>query len=675
MNDRPNSLRLGRVSLVIVHDLFMAVAAFELSVWTRYQTYGAPQDFFFLWEATALFAVVCGLVFWWGGLYRGIWHYASFTDLIAIVRSVTVAILVFLLALFLLTRLQDLPRSALFFSWPLLIVLLGGPRLLYRLIKDGNLNAVFERDSDARVPVLLVGAGDATETFIREMTRTKTSGYRVVGIVDDKPGRVGRDIRGVRVWGTIAQIPAVAERLAARGQRPQRLIVTNDNIDAARLRDVLDAATASGMTLARLPRLTDFQKDRPSTKAAFHGAGLDIRPVDMEDLLGRPQKVLDREAMRTLIGGRRVMVTGAGGTIGSELVRQIAALAPARIALVDNAEYNLYLIDLEMGERYADLPRAALLGDVRDEARLESVFADERPDLIFHAAAFKHVPLAEANPAEAVLTNVIGTRNVVRACRRHGAETMVLISTDKAVNPAGVMGATKRLAESYCQALSLSDGGAAGPHIATVRFGNVLGSTGSVVPLFQHQIASGGPVTVTHTDVTRYFMTTREAVELVLQASALPPEDAEGGKIFVLDMGEPVRIQDLARQMIRLAGLEPDRDIAISYTGLRLGEKLTEEIFHEREALAPTRSDGIVLAAPRAMEFDLLEPQINRMEAVARSGDASEALRLLHTLVPEYETASDDDPAAHSQPLAVATSANASEDQNFIDVVSDAGET
>jgi len=479
----------------------------------------------------------------------------------------------------------------------------------------------------------------------------------------------------VRVWGTIAQIPAVVERLAARGRRPQRLIVTNDNIDAARLRDVLDAATASGMTLARLPRLTDFQNDRFGTKAAFHGAGLDIRPVDMEDLLGRPQKVLDREAMRTLIGGRRVMVTGAGGTIGSELVRQIAALAPARIALVDNAEYNLYLIDLEMGERYADLPHAALLGDVRDQARLESVFTDERPDLIFHAAAFKHVPLAEANPAEAVLTNVIGTRNVVRACRRHGAETMVLISTDKAVNPAGVMGATKRLAESYCQALSLSDGGAAEPHIATVRFGNVLGSTGSVVPLFQHQIASGGPVTVTHADVTRYFMTTREAVELVLQASALPPEDAEGGKIFVLDMGKPVRIQDLARQMIRLAGLEPDRDIAISYTGLRLGEKLTEEVFHEREALAPTRSDGIVLAAPRAMEFDLLEPQIDRMEAAARSGDAAEALRLLHTLVPEYETASDDDPAAHSQSLAVATSANASEDQNFIDVVSDAGET
>ena len=480
------------------------------------------------------------------------------------------------------------------------------------------------------------------------MTRNTVSGYRVVGIVDDKPGRVGRNIRGVRVWGTIAQIPGVVERLSARGRRPQRLIVTNDKLDAARLREVLDVATAGGMTLARLPRLTDFQKDRSGAKAAFHGAGLDIRAVDMEDLLGRPQKVLDRNAMRMLIGARRVMVTGAGGTIGSELVRQIAGHGPARLTLLDNAEYNLYLIDLELGERATDVPRATLLGDVRDEARLEAVFAAERPELVFHAAAFKHVPLAEANPAEAVLTNVIGTRNVVRACRRHGTEAMVLISTDKAVNPAGVMGATKRLAESYCQALSRAHEGTAGTRLATVRFGNVLGSTGSVVPLFQRQIASGGPVTVTHPEVTRYFMTTREAVELVLQASALPPEEAQGGKIFVLDMGEPLRIQDLARQMIRLAGLEPERDIAIAYTGLRLGEKLAEEVFHEREALEPTRSDGIVLAAPRAMEFDLLEPQIDRLEAESRSGDAAEALRLLHTLVPEYDAGAAVGPAAHS---------------------------
>ncbi len=641
----PNRKRFGRVTVVAAHDIFMAALAFELSVWTRYQTYGAPQDFFFLWEATLLFAVVGGLVFWWGGLYRGIWHYASFTDLAAIVRAVTVAVLVFLPVLFVLTRLEDLPRSSLAFTWPVLILLLAGPRLAYRLYKDGNLNAVLERESDPRVPVLVIGASDAADAFIREMTRTRLAGYRIVGIVDNKPGRIGRDIRGIRVWGDIASIPRVVERLEKKGRRPQRLILASDKLDASAVRNLLDVATGLGMTLARLPKITEFQKDghRPGAGAAFHGAGLDIRPVDMEDLLGRPQKVLDREAMSALIKGRRVMVTGAGGTIGAELVRQIADLEPAQITLFDNGEYNLYLVDLELSERHGDLAREAFLGDVRDEARLDAVFQQVRPELVFHAAAFKHVPLAETNPVESVLTNVIGTRNAANACRRHGVDTMVLISTDKAVNPSSVMGATKRLAESYCQALSVAGArstGAAGTRFATVRFGNVLGSTGSVAPLFQRQIASGGPVTVTHEDVTRFFMTTREAVELVLQASALPAADSEGGgKIFVLDMGEPVRIQDLARQMIRLAGLRPDRDIEIVFTGLRPGEKLQEEIFHPGEELGPTSGDGILLAAPRVMDVDLLEPQIERLEAAARARETEETMRLLKTLVPEYDAA------------------------------------
>ncbi len=444
---RPNRKRFGRVTVVAAHDIFMAALAFELSVWTRYQTYGAPQDFFFLWEATLIFAVVGGLVFWWGGLYRGIWHYASFTDLAAIARAVTVAVLVFLPVLFVLTRLQDLPRSSLAITWPVLILLLAGPRLAYRLYKDGNLNAVLERDSDPRVPVLVVGASDAADAFIRERSRSRLAGYRVVGIVDNKPGRIGRDIRGVRVWGDIASIPAVVERLAKKGRRPQRLILASHKLDPAAVRGLLDTATGLGMTLARLPKMTEFQQDARGP-VSFHGAGLDIRPVDMEDLLGRPQKVLDRAAVSNLIGGKRVLVTGAGGTIGGELLRQIAALGPARIALFDNGEYNLYLADLELSERHADIPRETFLGDVRDEAQLDVAFRQVRPELVFHAAAFKHVPLSESNPVETILTNVIGTRNTANACRRHGVETMVLISTDKAVNPSSVMGATKRLAES-----------------------------------------------------------------------------------------------------------------------------------------------------------------------------------------------------------------------------------
>ena len=632
---------VGRATVVAAHDVFMAALAFELSVWARYQTYGAPQDFFFLWESTLIFTVVCGVVFWWGGLYRGIWHYASLTDMMAIVRAVTLAILVFLPVMFVLTRLQDLPRSSLVFAWPLLIILLGGPRLLYRLMKDRNLNAVFERDADARVPVLVVGAGDATETFIREMARPRAA-YRGVGIVDDKPGRIGRDIRGVRVFGDIGSIPEVVTKLAGRGRRPQRLILASEKLDAPRVRDLLDTATQQGMTLARLPRLTDFRQEAEGAPAAFHGAGAEIRPVAMEDLLGRPQKALDRAAMQAMVGGRRVLVTGAGGTIGSELVRQIAALGPAAIALFDHSEYALYLIDLELSERHAGLPRKPYLGDVRDVARLEGVFAEAQPELVFHAAAFKHVHLSELNPVETTLTNVIGTRNVARACRQFGTDAMVLISTDKAVHPASVMGATKRLAESYCQALSLAaarSGRTQHPRIVTVRFGNVLGSTGSVVPLFQRQIASGGPITVTDAGATRFFMTTREAVELVLQAAALPAPGDGDGKIHVLDMGEPVRIVDLAKQMIRLAGLEPDRDIDIVYSGLRPGEKLHEEVFHESEPAEPTPQPGIRLASPRAIDLELLEPQIDRLEAVARERNREETLRLVRTLVPEYRSA------------------------------------
>jgi O-antigen biosynthesis protein WbqV len=638
-NNGKRKIGIGRVGVVATHDIFQAALAFELSVWFRYQTYGAPQEFFFLWESTLIFGLVCGLVFWWGGLYRGIWHYASLTDLMAIVRTVTFALLVFLPVLFVITRLQDLPRSSLLFTWPLLIVLLGGPRLLYRLAKDRNLNAVFERDSDARVPVLVVGAGDATDMFIREMTRTRSSGYRVVGIVDDKPGRIGRDIRGIRVFGDIASIPDVVAKLTARGRQPRRLLLASEKLDAHDVRNLLDVATDHGMTLARLPRLTDFQPEADGSPVALHGAGLDIRPVAMEDLLGRPQQVLDRAPMQAMIEGKTVLITGAGGTIGSELVRQVAALKPKSIALFDHSEYALYLIDLEFSESHPELPRRAYLGDVRDQARLDQVFSEARPAIVFHAAAFKHVPLSESNPVETALTNIIGTRNVANASRRANLEAMVLISTDKAVHPTSVMGATKRIAESYCQALDLAETRIAngGTRFLTVRFGNVLGSTGSVVPLFQRQIANGGPVTVTHEDTTRFFMTTREAVQLVLQAASLPPGADGAGKIFVLDMGEPVRIQDLARQMIRLAGLAPGQDIDIVYSGLRPGEKLHEEIFHEGEETEPTALAGILLAGPRAIDLELIDSQLDRLEQVAATRDRAGTLRLVQALVPEYQ--------------------------------------
>src|SRR6185437_793953 len=374
----------------------------------------------------------------------------------------------------------------------------------------------------------------------------------------------------------------------------------------------LDIADELSIPLARLPRITEFKATVAEETPA-------IEPIAIEDLLGRPQTVLDRPGMRALIAGRRVLVTGAGGTIGSELARQIAGYEPARITLLDSSEYALYTIDRELQERHGALPRLALIGDVRDRRRIDEVMAAERPELVFHAAALKHVPMVEANPSEGVLTNVIGTRNVAEACRLHGVRAMVMISTDKAVNPANVMGASKRLAESICQALDVQESRKpGGTRFVTVRFGNVLGSTGSVVPLFQRQLAAGGPLTVTHPEIQRFFMTVREAVELVLQASALAMKGGEErGKIFVLDMGEPVKIVDLARQMIRLAGKRPDRDVKIEFVGLRPGEKLHEELFHEQEPLVPTQA-------------------LDELAEHAHEGRTDRVLVVLRNLVPEY---------------------------------------
>jgi O-antigen biosynthesis protein WbqV len=366
---------------------------------------------------------------------------------------------------------------------------------------------------------------------------------------------------------------------------------------------------------------------------------VEVKPVAIEDLLGRPQTVLDRDSMRALIHGANVLITGAGGSIGSELVRQISDFSPAHIALLDNSELHLYEIDLELQKRHPDLPRATIMADVRDGARIREIMATHRPALVFHAAAMKHVPMVEMNPCEGVLTNVIGTRNVADSCLEFGVKTMVLISTDKAVNPTSVMGATKRIAESYCQSLDVRDNDQDGlTRFVTVRFGNVLGSTGSVVPLFQRQLAAGGPLTVTDPNVTRYFMTVSEAVGLVLQASALGSKFTDRiGTIFVLEMGDPVRISDLANQMIRLAGLIPGKDIDVVFTGLRPGEKLFEEPLHISEELRPTESNGILLASPRIADETVLNSLIDELAQSAQAKNTVRARALIHQLIPEYQ--------------------------------------
>lgn len=627
-------IRLNRSHIAFSHDVIMAAASFLVAFYLRVgdALFGFSPEF--LINSTLLFTFAAAAVFWPMGLYRGIWRYASMNDMVQITKAVTLVVLIYVPVMFVASRAEDLPRSQPIINWFVLIAMLGGPRFVYRLLKDGRLDFRFE--TIARVPVLLIGAGHAAEAFVRATVRDGAA-YRVVGILDEKGSRVGRRIHNIPVLGGLGDLRGVVESIRQRGEGVQRVVVTKENIDGGLVRAWLDEAEALGLTLSRLPRLTDFQNEgeRP----------LEVRPIAVEDLLGRPQAVLDRPAMRALIKAKRVLITGAGGTIGSELTRQIAALAPARLTLVDNGEFNLYSIEQELVRRHPELPHAACLADVRARHRVDEIMRDERPHIIFHAAALKHVPIVEDHPCEGVLTNVMGTCNVADACRANGVGAMVLVSTDKAVDPSSVMGTTKRIAESYCQALDIDEcARAEGPstRYLTVRFGNVLGSTGSVVPLFQRQIADGGPLTVTHPAATRYFMTVREAVELVLQASSLRGQGA--GRIFVLEMGEPVRIVDLARQMIRLSGKRPDADVPIVFTGLRPGEKLHEQLFHDSEAMDATDVAGIKVAAPRAADLKVLSRAVGKLGDAAASGDTARTLQLLHRLVPEFAGAAETAP-------------------------------
>ena len=555
---------LQRSHIAFGHDIVMAALSFPLALYLRVgegvQFYAFDNILF----SAGVFTLIAAASFWFFGLYRGIWRYASLNDLTRIAKAVSVAVAALFVILFLTTRL-DTP-------------------------------------------------------------------FKVIGIVALTESRVGRNMHNIDVLATVDQLEETIQKLEkSRHGVPRRLVLTGDALRHPDNAKWLEIADRYGMTFARLPKLGDLREGLADP--------LQIRPVAIEDLLGRPQARLDRDRVRDMIGGRRVLVTGAGGSIGSELVRQIASYGPASLTLVDAGEYNLYAIDMEMAEKYPDLPRESVLGDVRDRTRIDTVFDDVKPEIVFHAAAYKHVPLVEHNPNEGILTNTLGTRNVAEACRAANVATMVLISTDKAVNPANVMGASKRLAECYCQALeTLPEDQRSITRFVTVRFGNVLGSTGSVVPLFKRQLEAGGPLTVTHEGITRYFMTIAEAVELVLQSAELGRRGVtEGGKIFVLDMGRPVKIVDLARQMILLSGLQPGKDVEIKVTGLRPGEKLYEELFHDSEPPEPTETDGVMLAAPRVVDYGLIKQVFDALETSATSRDTHATLALISQLVPEFQ--------------------------------------
>ena len=627
----------GFAHFACLHDIFMATISITVALLiVPGDLFGAAAEKAFERDIL-VFTFLAAASFLLFRPYRSLWRYTSLSDLLSILAVSTFVTSCYLAVDQAFSSLSVAEWGTYINAWLLMVVLMSGPRVAARLAAAPG----FRRetvDRNDRVALLLLGAGDATELFLRALRRDPESRFRVVGIVDEMGANFRRSIHGIEVLGSPGNLETVVQKLERKGKRPSRLVITEEHLSPAGLKSMLDEAERLGLKLSRIPRLTELRADVDRR--------IEIKPIAIEDLLGRPQTLLDRGSMRDLCNGARVLVTGAGGTIGSELVRQISAFSPEEIILVDNSEFHLYGIDMEVKERFPDVSRRVVMADVRDRTRIFDVFEKYRPALVFHAAAMKHVPMVEMHPSEGVLTNVHGTRNIADAARAFGVSAMVLISTDKAVNPTSVMGATKRVAETYCQALDIDTASENGTRFLTVRFGNVLGSTGSVVPLFQKQLAQGGPLTVTHPSVTRYFMTTREAVALVLQASALGTRSREHrGGIYTLEMGSAVRIQDLARQMIRLAGLRPGEDIEIVYTGLRPGEKLYEEPLHQSEELLPTELDGILLASPRTADFAMLDRLITELIDVAATSKVDAALRIVRTIVPEYTPTANKDGA------------------------------
>lgn len=546
-----------RTLAAFTFDVCAAGGAWLLAFWLRFN-FDTPAEF----QGVAVGALLWVLplfaaLFFFFGLYQGLWRFASIADLQHLLSAIFVGALLTttVVAIF---KVPLIPRSVLVLHPLLLAIIMGGTRFAYRSWKEHRLYGPAKLRGQ---PVLIIGAGEAADSLLREIHRSGQ--WYAVAIIDDNPGRAGRRLRGLPILSPIENIGSVAENLGAK-----HAIIAMPTARPVQRRRATELASAAGLTVMTVPSYDDLLSGRLSVSS--------IRKVELEDLLGREAVSLDDNGVHDLLGGNVVLVTGAGGSIGSELCRQIARFKPSRLVLVDSSEFALYSIGEELSASHPSMNCRSWAADVRDKERIAEIFADEQPVVVFHAAAYKHVPLMESiNAWQAVRTNALGTLTVARAAQEAKVRKFVLISTDKAVNPTNVMGATKRLAERLC--LAVNNCGLT--RFVIVRFGNVLGSNGSVIPKFREQIAQGGPVTVTHPDIVRYFMTIPEAAQLVLQAGLM----GQGGEIFVLEMGDPVRIVDLARDMIRLSGFS-EEEVKIEFTGLRPGEKLYEELLADDEA-------------------------------------------------------------------------------------------
>ncbi|MDA8125518.1 MAG: nucleoside-diphosphate sugar epimerase/dehydratase [Deltaproteobacteria bacterium] len=562
------------------------------------------------------------------GLYRGMWRYTSVRDFWHLLQACVFSMLLNMAVILYLYRFEGYSRAVFLMDGILTLLLAGGLRLFIRIFFSNGLHwsgiHLLSRGERNRKPVLIIGAGDAGEKILREISENGRLHYHVVGFVDDDPHKQGRSIHGIPVMGDIDHLPYLSLKWNI-----QEALIAIPSLKGARMRKILDVCKNCGIEYKTLPGMGEIIDGRVSVKK--------LRDVNYEDLLGRMPVQLDKEGISQYIQGRTVLITGCGGSIGSELCRQVVRFQPQNLILVDAGEENLFKIQMELHHELYFNHYRTVLGPVQDKALIDEVFRKYRPAVVFHAAAYKHVPMLEKNPWEAVFNNIIGSSVVMEAAISHGVERFVLVSTDKAVRPTNVMGASKRITELLLQSYQGN-----GRKFMAVRFGNVVGSSGSVIPLFRRQIEQGGPVTVTHPEVTRYFMTIPEAAQLIIQAGAM----GEGDEIFILEMGTPVKIADMARDLITLSGKEPDKDIQIVYTGLREGEKLYEELITVGEGIVTTKHEKIMVLRPNGGDHrtgnspSFREKLVANLEVLydaANRHDARAIKKTLQDIVPEYK--------------------------------------